>query len=113
MGFCPVEYHVPCEDDGEATTETSLYAACGFVAGCVWADDSSWKIQYLDLSQARGGRLKRDERFGFIRLPAKLSLAEAVSTHTYDPQPDGACQIIAIAVEHDFEVDSGKDVTPK
>lgn len=110
-GFCPVEYYVPCEDDAAATTETGLYVECGFVAGCVWGDDSSWKIQYLDLSQAGGGRLKRDERFGYIRLPAKTSLAGAISTHPYDPQPEGPCQRIAIAVEHEFEVETGKDVT--
>ena len=40
----------------------------GFVAGCVWGDDSSWKIQYLDLSEADKGILKRDERFGYIEL---------------------------------------------
>ena len=27
----------------------------GFVAGCVWGDDSSWKIEYLDLSKADEG----------------------------------------------------------
>ncbi|HXV17732.1 MAG TPA: hypothetical protein VD758_13185, partial [Gemmatimonadaceae bacterium] len=78
-----------------------------------WGDDSSWKIQYLDLSQVRTGVLKRDDRFGYIRLPAKVSLADAISTHTYDLEPDGPSQIIAIAVEHDFEVDSGKDVTSR
>lgn len=113
MGFCPVEYHVACADDADATGETRLYLECGFVAGCVWGDDSSWKIQFLDLSQATSGRLKRDGRFGYIRLPMKISLAEAISTHTYDPQPNGPSQRIAIAVEREFEVGSGRDMTSK
>lgn len=25
----------------------------GFVWGCIWGDDSSWKVQYLDLSRIR------------------------------------------------------------
>jgi hypothetical protein len=54
------------------------YVPYGFVAGCYWGDDSSWKIQYLDLSQAHRGIVKRDERFGYIVLPDSLSLAEAV-----------------------------------
>lgn len=112
-GFCPVEYHVPCPDDGDATTETGLYVECGFVAGCVWGDDSSWKIQYLDLSQVAKGIVKRDARFGYIKLPVEMSLSNAVSTHTYDPEPEGPCQRIAIAVEHQFEVATGKDVTEK
>lgn len=52
-GFCPVEYYVPPGKD------------FGFVAGCVWGDDSSWKIQFLDLS-----RRPRDRYTGrSIRLP--------------------------------------------
>src|SRR6185437_1103528 len=33
------------------------YHSFAFVAGCVWGDDSSWKVQYLDLSQAASGLL--------------------------------------------------------
>jgi hypothetical protein len=112
-GFCPVEYHVPCPDDGDTTDETGLYVECGFVAGCVWGDDSSWKIQYLDLSQVARGIVKRDERFGYIKLPVNMSLASAISTPTYDPEPEGPCQRIAIAVEQQFEVATGKDVTER
>ena len=54
------------------------YVPYGFVAGCYWGDDSSWKIQYLDLSQAHRGIVTRDERFGYIVLPDALSLADAV-----------------------------------
>lgn len=57
--------------------------------------------------------MKRDARFGYIKLPVDLSLANAISTHTYDPEPEGACQRIAIAVERQFEVATGKDVTEK
>lgn len=112
-GFCPVEYHVPCLDDCDTTTETGLYVECGFVAGCVWGDDSSWKIQYLDLSHVASGVVNRDERFGYIQLPVHMSLANAISTHPYDPEPEDSCQRIAIAVEHQFEVSTGKDVTLK
>jgi hypothetical protein len=38
----------------------------GFVSGCVWGDDSSWKIQYLDLTNLND--MKRDERFGYIEM---------------------------------------------
>jgi hypothetical protein len=50
----------------------------GFIAGCVWGDDSSWKIQYLDLSRADEGIIKREERFGYIQLPNHLTLDKAV-----------------------------------
>jgi hypothetical protein len=102
-----------CQDDGDTNTETGLYIECGFVAGCVWRDDSSWKIQYLDLSQVANGVVKRDERFAYIKLPINMTLASAISTHTYDPEPEGPCQSIAIAVEQQFEVATGKDVTER
>lgn len=49
----------------------------GFVAGCVWGDDSSWKIQHLDLSRANEGILVRSERFGYIEMGAD-TLEEAI-----------------------------------
>jgi len=71
------------------------------------------EIQYLDLSQVASGLVKRDQRFGYIQLPVNMSLANVVSTHPYDPEPEGPCQKIAIAVEHEFEVATCKDVTLK
>jgi hypothetical protein len=31
-------------------------------------DDSSWKVQYLDLSRVQQGVVRRDERFGYLEL---------------------------------------------
>ena len=112
MGFCPIDYYVPCFDDTAAEEHDLLYVDCGFVAGCVWGDDSSYKIQFLDLSRVREGIMTRDDRFGYIVLPEKISLADAVSTHLYDPQPDpGPGQQIAIAVQRSFDIRTGRDTT--
>jgi len=45
------------------------YADFGFIGGCAWGDDSSWKIEFLDLSKADKGVIKRDNRFGYIEMP--------------------------------------------
>lgn len=39
-----------------------------FVWGCIWGDDSSWKVQYLDLSDVPKGEIRREERFGYVKL---------------------------------------------
>lgn len=57
----------------------------GFVAGCIWGDDSSWKIQFIDLAQAAEGVLRREERFGYIELPNRLSLPEAIDMARWEP----------------------------
>lgn len=112
LGFCPIDYYVPCFDDATAKEQDLLYVHCGFVAGCVWGDDSTYKIQFLDLSRVGEGLLPRDDRFGYIVLPEKARLADAVSTHLYDPQPDlGPGQQIAIAVQRRFDIDTGRDTT--
>lgn len=69
-GFCPVDFFVPntydhLGDPGEELQEGSF----GFVAGCYWGDDSSWKIRYLDLSEIDKGIVKNEERFGYISMP--------------------------------------------
>ena len=78
FGFCPTGYFVPrYQKDGNekeynekyfSSNNDIFYADFGFICGCVWGDDSSWKIQYLDLSECEKGIIKRDDRFGYIEL---------------------------------------------
>ena len=78
-GFCPVGFYVP--DWWDIHSERELPGSTywtkdnewptgdfGFVWGCIWGDDSSWKVQYLDLSGIQDGILRREERFGYVPL---------------------------------------------
>lgn len=88
-----------------------LYYPFGFVAGCVWGDDSSWKIQYLDLSEAGRGVIKREERFGYIAMPDGMTLKQAVNMedYLYDPEEEWAYNV-TIAVQRRFDLRTGKTV---
>ena len=95
-GFCPVEFYVPPGKN------------FGFVAGCVWGDDSSWKIQFLDLSRATEGIVIRDDRFGYLELPDNVPLADAIrliENPGFEPSVD-----ITNAVE--FELRTGSRIDP-
>lgn len=74
-----------------------------FVAGCHWGDDTSWKIQYIDVSRIDEGIIKRDDRFGYIELPTNLTLKEAIVMRDYDEQPNR----LRIAIEVDYHIDGG------
>jgi hypothetical protein len=104
-GFCPTELYVPVQrkwsDEKEDYVEVD--GAHGFVAGCVWGDDTSWKIQYVDISRAEEGIITRDERFGYIELPEHLSLKQAVRIDDVDDY-DGR---INISVQLQFEIATG------
>jgi len=76
-GFCPVDYFVPYEPD------MGILGDFGFVAGCYWGDDSSWKIQFLDLRHIKDGSFIRDDRFGHIELPQDLPLKDAIDMEDY------------------------------
>lgn len=88
-----------------------LYYPFGFVAGCIWGDDSSWKIQYLDLSGAEHGEIKREERFGYIAMPDGMTLKQAVNMedYLYDPEEEWAYGI-TIAIQRRFDLRTGKRV---
>ena len=88
-----------------------LYYPFGFVAGCIWGDDSSWKIQYLDLSEAEYGVIKREERFGYIAMPDGITLKQAVNMedYLYDPEEEWAYHI-TIAIQRRFDLRTGKTV---
>ncbi len=85
-----------------------LYYPFGFVAGCLWGDDSSWKIQFLDLSEIQGGVIKRDNRFGYIEMPNRMALKEAVDIGDYRYDFTDEISHITIAVQHRFDLASGK-----
>lgn len=89
FGFCPVDYYVPYEKEWSIKDKNNdidfegIPGKFGFVAGCIWGDDSSWKIQYLDLSEIENGKILRDDRFGYIELPENLSLKDAIYVGDY------------------------------
>jgi len=131
-GFCPVEFYVPsyimreykfqdgrvavspCNEPDEETMRGSthyrvisprLYYPFGFVAGCVWGDDSSWKIQYLDLSSVDKSEIRRDARFGYIEMPNGISLKQAIDLVDYgydDSEPYSYTALIAIRKRFDL-----------
>jgi len=69
----------------EAHPFKEVPADFGFVAGCVWGDDCSWKVQYLDLSRVSEGIITRDDRFGYIELLGSAdTLADSISTDGWD-----------------------------
>jgi hypothetical protein len=81
-GFCPVDFYVPY--DHPSVLKAGTAGHFGFIAGCIWGDDSSWKIQYLDLTRAPSGVLVRRELFGYVAMPEKSSrLADCISLEGY------------------------------
>lgn len=109
-GFCPTEFHLPqvfiadigdstiwcLQDAGTyATYEAFLadaddhggqvqYPGFGFLCGCVWGDDSDWKLRYVDYSKVQDKVLVIDERFGYHPLPGRR-LAECVDLTCWEP----------------------------
>ena len=45
------------------------YCNFGFLCGCVWGDDTSWKLRYIDLSQIPNKILAITDKFGYWELP--------------------------------------------
>jgi len=99
MGFCPTEYYVPRYNHSQSSygsddeiydsytvdcdveyksfiSEQELpdfkdmqYCNFGFLSGCIWGDDTSWKLRYIDLSQIPNKVLSISEKFGYWELP--------------------------------------------
>jgi hypothetical protein len=104
-GFCPVAYCVPeILTSDNAERESTI----GLVAGCIWGDDSSWKLQCLDLSEVKRGVLKRDERFGYLELPKEIPLEKAVLGLREITVGDGSAIQFRVAGIHTFNLLTGK-----
>jgi len=87
FGFCPTGFYVPWADVTLEFEAPHLAGHFGFVCGCVWGDDTSWKIEYLDLSHIEEGVLVREPRFGYIELlGSSETLPDAVEIVCYDEE---------------------------
>jgi hypothetical protein len=108
-GFCPVELYVPRyrimhrpRPDGSVSESWGFEAGAenardavgpwhcldtAFVAGCIWGDDSSWKLQALDLSRVEEGIIRRDERFGYFAIADGFPLAAALRFEKFESNP--------------------------
>lgn len=118
MGFCPTGFYVPDwwdVNDGSTLPGSSYWSVddelprgdFGFVWGCVWGDDSSWKVQYLDLSRVQEGVLHRDDRFGYIELATHEDLhPKSFIACSFE---GGKCRV-TFSVLSSFDLDTGKKV---
>lgn len=95
-GFCPVGFYVPDWWDLHdasiipgseywGTDQEWPTGEFGFVWGCYWGDDSSWKVQHLDLSRVQAGIISRDDRFGYVELATGGYESPCVAGRSGDP----------------------------
>ena len=130
-GFCPLGFYVPDWwdiNDGSIIPGSEYWGTddewptgdFGFVWGCVWGDDNSWKVQFLDLSQIQQGILRRDDRFGYVELATEgyRSPCFDVEAKSVASKPPSFISVaryegrtkVTFAVEMEFELSSGKAV---
>ena len=112
-GFCPTGYYVPqpmdaVEREWNDEPNKAFDGTFGFICGCHWGDDSSWKIQYLDLTDLT--KPKRDDRFGYIELPDGMELADAINLSYYREEGMGDdYRPVKITVERQFNISTVKE----
>lgn len=130
-GFCPVGFYVPDWWDvsrphpqwappGSSREDTVIRPGMlpwrdsyewptrgdfGFVWGCHWGDEASWKVQYLDLSEIEQGVIRRDDRFGYVKLATSAKLAARDFITISDPRH------VRFAVETNFDLVTGREIT--
>jgi hypothetical protein len=130
--FCPVGFYVPDwwdqYDDSILPgsphwlkSQELLDGMFGFVWGCEWGDDSTWKVQWLDLSRIAEGVLTREARFGYVELATRnwcspaLLMAPPPSSGSAPPPFIGMCFDEGKAralfdVPMDFDLATGRPV---
>lgn len=114
FGFCPTALYVPRKhlhilnwtsrdgtahsseawltdaelDKEQVEVERTLYLPWGFVSGCIWGDDSSWKVECFNLTQAHEGVIKRFAPYGYAELPRDIKLKDAIDLDNWEPDRD-------------------------
>lgn len=91
--------------------------------GLSLGDDTSWKVQHLDLRNVREGIIKRDDRFGYVKLatqswsPPWTALERSTATRSAAAEfirvsREGGVSRVGFDVELDFDLDSGQARDP-
>jgi hypothetical protein len=129
-GFCPVGFYVPDwwdVNDGSIIPGSEYWGPdrewptgdFGFVWGCHWGDDGSWKVQYLDLGRVQQGELRREDRFGYVELatfgytspcftPDALPAGKGGTLPFITVSRRGGVARATFAVEMQFGLDTGR-----
>jgi hypothetical protein len=83
---------VDYEKESEFINETkdvdyqdTTYCEFGFMSGCVWGDDTSWKIRYIDLSKISERQISITEKFGYWEMPDGLKLKQCIDMSGWEP----------------------------
>lgn len=100
---CKADYEAGLKEHQQYRDEEydMLRGNFGVYSGCVWGDDSSWKIRYIDLSQISEGVVTTDDRFGYISLQDPLTLDQCTK---YSAESDR----FSFAVAMHFSRESGE-----
>jgi len=61
------------------------YCDFGFLSGCVWGDDSSWKLRYIDLTKVPEKILEITDKFGYWELPNDKELRDCINFSGWEP----------------------------
>ncbi len=87
-GFCPVEIIIPrykIEDEWYEMDNDNgpLYHDFAMVSGCAWGDDSSWKLNIIDLKDLLSGKVRYvtnledlEPKWLYEELPSQLKLKD-------------------------------------
>jgi hypothetical protein len=65
--------------------DSEQYTDFGFLCGCVWGDDTSWKILYIDLAGVPNKVLSITSKFGYWEMPRSLTLKQCVDMSGWEP----------------------------
>jgi len=112
--FSPREFYVPWiwnsyfeKIEGEMLVSTPHdLSNFGFVLGCDNEGDNI--LQFIDLSEVDKGILKRDSRFGNIKIRENSNLEDVISMEYYlEEYPNE--RYVSILVEKIFNIDNGED----
>lgn len=85
---CDVEDTEFAANRKEAGYKHTTYCTFAFMCGCVWGDDTSWKIRYIDLTEIKNKKLIITEKFGYWEMPDSLTLKQCVSLDCWEPGHD-------------------------
>ena len=65
--------------------DSEQYTDFGFLCGCVWGDDTSWKILYIDLTGVPDRVLNITNKFGYWEMPRSATLKQCVDMSGWEP----------------------------
>lgn len=91
--------YLDAKEQHTQVSDVPYFMGVGIYSGCIWGDDSNWKIRYIDYRKVAQKEVLIKEAFSYVEQPIDRKLADCIQCMQYN----GKC--FSLITMSDYDID--------